>query len=1059
MPSLPLRTFLVLAISCQVALAETFVVSRIAGNPAAAAGIADGSINNPVVARFDLPTGVAVNSGGTLFIVDSGSNALRSASLVGNGNVGTVAGSSTAGFQDGLAVNARFNGPEGVEVDAGNEIYLCDTKNHRIRKVLTGSLGSPVETVAGSGGRGSANGNGTSAEFDSPKALAFGALGSVFVCDTGNHAIRKIDLSTSNNAVTTVAGTAGQSGAANGTGILAKFKNPSGIAVSSAGIIYVADTGNHCIRKIIAASGLVTTLAGKTAGTAGHKDGKAADALFNSPRGLTLDGAGNLLVCDSGNYTIRRVLASTGAVSTISGTPNVRGSKNGEIGALYNGPTDICTGSEGGTEVFFIADGKGSSFGDGGATLRKLQVKIAAPTITAHPSGVTVAAGGSAIFKVSATAPSGKSLVYSWYKDDQPEPIGTTATLTIPGVRTSDEGTYFARIVPANGGPVVQSFPAPLVIKGQQTWQWISRPGSTTPDTIQGLSLRQSAVPARGLELWASGLAGGHVLRKLSPITALQSKLIKASSKGDGAPAVVIDSLGGLYAGMDEVLVLDKPGLLNRYNAAGSRLWGLRMGTKPLLSTSSPQAEVMAVALTQSDLPVVGGSFLGLAEFIGRKNSIKTTLGSATHTRLRGFISAVDADGNIRWIRQLYGNSNSTGDSVIHSIVVDPADDSIYACGHVGPGAKVTQSSTLNDEASLATTVDSAPFVLKFDSAGTLLWSHVLDDQGIYFGLTLDAVGDVWVTGHSGDRGAPAQQSAVLRQLDAADGSVLMEKELLYGKGLSVSVHPQLGVGWLVADGAGRLDVLGRAFPNVSGYRLIRLDTSTLDPIWDLPAFGRLSPDAEKADLIFTPDGRMITSLNFAEEDRSRAVVDFTGRTQYLMKGRKDDGFIAVVGELPTVDVGPVSQFVEKGTNVTFETTFIGDLTPLFQWYKSTAALKGKTASSLVLPGVTTTNAGSYAVRLSNGRDVKLSTAAKLAVIDSTPQAITAKVGKSITLTVPTGGEGLTYQWRNLIGSQTKTLTIRNSIAGTWEYICDVTCNFMTPPKTISKTFTLTVTP
>jgi hypothetical protein len=299
-----------------------------------------------------------------------------------------------------------------------------------------------------------------------------------------------------------------------------------------------------------------------------------------------------------------------------------------------------------------------------------------------------------------------------------------------------------------------------------------------------------------------------------------------------------------------------------------------------------------------------------------------------------------------------------------------------------------------------------------------------------------------------------------------------MEKELLYGKGLSVSVHPQLGVGWLVADGAGRLDVLGRAFPNVSGYRLIRLDTITLDPIWDLPAFGRLSPDAEKADLLFTPDGRMIASLNFAEEDRSRAVVDFTGRTQYLMKGRKDDGFIAVVGELPTVDAGPVSQFVEKGTTVTFDTTFTGDLTPLFQWYKSTAALKGKTAASLVLPSVTTTSAGSYAVRLGNGRDVNLSAPAKLAIIDTTPKAITGKVKGSATFTVPTAGEGLSYVWKHdgnpvtnlagrFSGATTRTLVVKalaGDDAGVWS--CEATSSLTVPPKTISSgDFTLTVNP
>src|SRR5512134_116545 len=190
--------------------------------------------------------------------------------------------------------------------------------------VLAGCGGEPtagsaqsVAALAGSaGGPGFFDGTGTFVRFSSPAGVA--AVGAdLFVADTANHVIRRIDTAT--GTVTTLAGRFGVSGTANGTGAAARFNSPAGI-VAAGTILFVCDTGNHAIRRIASASGEVTTLAG-TPGSPGFADNNAGagGALFSSPRGIATDGGGNLYVADTGNHAVRRV-ALSGATFTVAGS-------------------------------------------------------------------------------------------------------------------------------------------------------------------------------------------------------------------------------------------------------------------------------------------------------------------------------------------------------------------------------------------------------------------------------------------------------------------------------------------------------------------------------------------------------------------------------------------------------------------------------------------------------------------------------------------------------------------------------------------------------------------
>ena len=152
-----------------------------------------------------------------------------------------------------------------------------------------------VTTLAGlAGSSGSANGTGSAARFYYPFGVAVDSAGNVYVADTGNNTIRKV---TPAGVVTTLAGLAGSSGSADGTGSAARFNYPSGVAVDSAGNVYVADTGNNTIRKVTPA-GVVTTLAG-LAGSPGSADGTGSAARFYYPHGVAVDSAGNVYVADT----------------------------------------------------------------------------------------------------------------------------------------------------------------------------------------------------------------------------------------------------------------------------------------------------------------------------------------------------------------------------------------------------------------------------------------------------------------------------------------------------------------------------------------------------------------------------------------------------------------------------------------------------------------------------------------------------------------------------------------------------------------------------------------
>ena len=231
---------------------------------AGTAGVNNSADGPGTAATFSYPQGIALDRSGNLYVADTYNNAIRK--VTSAGVVTTFAGKTssypTSGYADGTGSDARFNGIYGLAVDTSGNVYAADCYNNTIRKTTPAGV---VSTLAGSGiaAAGSADGTGTAATFNCPN-IAVDTSGNVYAADYYNFTIRKV---TPEGVVTTLAGSAGVTGSTDGAASNARFNYPWGIAVDTSGNVYVADDGNHTIRKITAA-GVVSTLAG-TAGVSG----------------------------------------------------------------------------------------------------------------------------------------------------------------------------------------------------------------------------------------------------------------------------------------------------------------------------------------------------------------------------------------------------------------------------------------------------------------------------------------------------------------------------------------------------------------------------------------------------------------------------------------------------------------------------------------------------------------------------------------------------------------------------------------------------------------------
>ncbi|MFE6094008.1 RICIN domain-containing protein [Streptomyces massasporeus] len=268
-----------------------------------------------VSAQLNRPLGVAVDSVGTLYISEYGGHRVRKVTT--DGKISTYAGNGSPGAlgDGGPAVSAQLKNPREVAVDGAGDLYIADAGNHRIRKV---TVDGKISTFAGTGTASSGGDGGlaTAAQVNSPLGVAVDSAGNLYICEHGGHRVRKV---TTDGKISTYAGN-GSPGALGdgGPAVSAQLRHPVGLAVDGAGNLYIADYYNHRIRKVTS-DGTISTVAGKGTANFSGDGGPATAAQLNYPVAVVVDSTGALYISDHTNHRVRKV-TTDGTISTVAGT-------------------------------------------------------------------------------------------------------------------------------------------------------------------------------------------------------------------------------------------------------------------------------------------------------------------------------------------------------------------------------------------------------------------------------------------------------------------------------------------------------------------------------------------------------------------------------------------------------------------------------------------------------------------------------------------------------------------------------------------------------------------
>ena len=362
---------------------------------------------------LNYPTGVAVDGSGNVYIADRAF--IRK--VDSSGIITTFAGGGSGLGDGGSATSAMLYGPRGVAVDGSGNVYIADLGNSRVRKVdSSGTITTFAGSTWGFGGDGS---SATSAMLRSPDAVAVDGSGNVYIADTGNHRIRKVDASGfistfAGSGTTTVGGFSGDGGAATS----ARLDSPDAVAVDGSGNVYIADYGNHRVRKVDS-SGTISTIAGTGTRGFGGDGGTATSAQLNYPEGVAVDGSGNVYIADTGNNRVRRVYVPRPPVAEAPEQPEP------EPPAIPNAPPQVLTALQDAT----LSGGQTARIDLSGAFQDPNGDVLAYSAVSSAPAVVLASADGGALVLVGVS--SGVATVTVTASDPRGLSVGQTFAVTV----------------------------------------------------------------------------------------------------------------------------------------------------------------------------------------------------------------------------------------------------------------------------------------------------------------------------------------------------------------------------------------------------------------------------------------------------------------------------------------------------------------------------------------------------------------------------------------------------------------------------------------------------